>query len=400
MKKILIVIHDMRIGGAQKSLLSFLQALDAAGKCSEYDIHVLPLNPTGEFLSQIPASVTVNMPDNTLRWLGQHMSRELLTKHFSLRGLIGEGLWLLRKLLGRFPRGLNLPQRVWHSWRGIIPQRRETYDVAIAYMDGTPAYYVMDKVQAEKKVLWLHSDYEKQGYDPAYDARFYRDCDAAVTVSAECLETLRRAHPEQADKLHVLENISSCMVVRAASRESAAALEFDGAQGLKLLSVGRLHPQKGMDIAVKAARCLKSQGGEFRWLIVGEGSERPMLEKMIAEYGLESQIFLLGARLNPYAYMAKCDILVQPSRIEGKSIVLDEAKMLCVPIVATRYPTVGDAITHGENGWVTDMTGEALAEGVRHLQQDERLRAEIIRNLENSPGDNAELLPRYIETML
>jgi glycosyltransferase involved in cell wall biosynthesis len=328
------------------------------------------------------------------------MSRELLTKHFSLRGLIGEGLWLLRKLLKRFPKGLNLAQRVWYSWRKIIPACREKYDVAIAYMDGTPAYYVMDKVQAEKKVLWLHSDYEKQGYAPAFDARFYGACDAAVTVSAECLETLRRAHPEQVNKLHVLENISSYTMVRTASEEADAAPEFDGVQGVKLLSVGRLHPQKGMDIAVEAARCLKEQGIEFCWLIVGEGSERAMLEKKIAGDGLESKIFLLGSRLNPYAYMAKCDILVQPSRIEGKSIVLDEAKMLCVPIVATCYPTVGDAITHGENGWVTDMTGEAIAAGVLRLWQDESMRTEIIRNLENAPKGNDELLTRYIETML
>ena len=399
MKKILIVIHDMRIGGAQKSLLSLLQSLDAAGKCGAYDIHVLPLNPTGEFLSQIPAGVTVDMSDNTLRWLGQHMSRELLTKHFSLRGLIGEGLWLLRKLLKGFPKGLNLAQRVWHSWRGIIPVRRDAYDVAIAYMDGAPAYYVMDKVQADKKVIWLHSDYQKQGYDPAFDARFYRECDAAVTVSAECLETLRRAHPEQADKLHVLENISSYALVKARSGEDTAP-EFDDAQGMKLLSVGRLHPQKGMDIAVEAARCLKEQGVSFRWLIVGEGTERPALEKKIAEYCLGNQLFLLGSRLNPYAYMAKCDILIQPSRIEGKSIVLDEAKMLCVPIVATRYPTVGDAIRHGENGWVVDMNGEAVAEGILRMRQDEALRAEIIRNLENAPMGNDALLTKYSETML
>ena len=80
--------------------------------------------------------------------------------------------------------------------------------------------------------------------------------------------------------------------------------------------------------------------------------------------------------------------------------MLDEAKMLCVPIVATRYPTVGDAIRHGENGWVVDMNGEAVAEGILRMRQDEALRAEIIRNLENAPMGNDALLTKYSETML
>lgn len=399
MKKILIVIHDMRIGGAQKSLLSFLQSFAAQGRCADYDVHVLPLNPKGEFLSQIPAGITVEMPDNTLRWLGQHMSVELLVKHFSLRGLLGEALWVLRKARHLFPKGLNLSQRVWHNWRRLIPGCREKYDVAIAYMDGTPEYYVMDKVQAHKKVLWLHSDYHKQAYDPAFDGSYYRDCDAIVTVSEECRETIRRAHPLYSDKMYVLENISSYAMVKARS-EASGAEEFAAVEGARLLSVGRLHVQKGMDIALDAAHYLKVQGFAFRWLIVGEGSERPALEKKIAEYGLENHVFLLGSRQNPYVYMTKCDILIQPSRIEGKSIVLDEAKMLCKPIVVTKYPTVGDSVRHGETGWIVDMTGEEIAEGVLRMCEDAQLRDEIVRNLECQPKGNEALVQRYIDIML
>lgn len=399
MKKILIVIHDMRIGGAQKSLLSFLQSFAAQGHCADYDVHVLPLNPRGEFLEQIPAGVTVDMPDNTLRWLGQHMSRELLVKHCSLRGLLGEALWVLRKALHLFPKGLNLSQRVWKSWKGLIPASKAQYDVAIAYMDGTPAYYVMDKVQADRKVLWLHSDYQKQEYAPAFDEGYYRNCDAIITVSQECRETLRRAHPAQADKMHVLENISAYAMVKARSEECGAE-EFDGTEGAKLLSVGRLHVQKGMDIAIEAARCLKTQGFAFRWLIVGGGSERPALEQKIAEYGLEKHVLLIGSRQNPYVYMSKCDILVQPSRIEGKSIVLDEAQMLCKPIVVTDYPTVGDSISHGETGWVVHMTGEAIAEGILRMWEDTTLRQSITRRLEGLPKGNEVLVQRYMDTML
>ncbi len=398
MKKILIVIHDMRIGGAQKSLLSFLQCLEASGMCGEYDIHVLPLNPKGEFLTQIPAGVTVDLPDNTLRWLGQHMSRELLTKHFSLRGLIGEGMWVIRKLLKRFPKGLNLPQRVWHSWRKIIPPRREKYDAAIAYMDGTPAYYVMDKVQADKKVLWLHNDYEKVEYHPAFDSPYYAACDAVVTISAECRQSICAHHPEIAEKVHVLPNITAAEAVLGKSLEGESD-GFSTYPGLKLLTVGRLHEQKGIDMAIGAAELLRAQGVDFKWLVVGEGSERKSLEALLEKSGLQDAFVLAGARKNPYPYMRGCDILVQPSRYEGKSIVLDEAKILCKPIVATRYSTVHDALEHGKTGWIVDMTSAAVAEGILRLRQDEVLREELVSHLHQQMAGNEDECKHYIDLM-
>lgn len=398
MKKILIVIYDMRIGGAQKSLLSFLQALSAAGKSEEYEVYVMPMNPVGTFLDQIPADIRVVRPPNILRWLGCRLSGKLLTKHFSLRGLLGEAMWILRSKLKLLPRSLNIPQKLWRVWKPFVPACREAYDVAVSYIDGTASYYVMDKVVAKKKVLWLHSDYQKQGYDPAFDAPYYQACDAVVTVSVECRETIRQALPEIDDKLHVLENISSWQTVLDRSREGTCP-EYGDADGLKLLCVGRLHEQKGMDIAVEAARCLKVKDVRFRWLVVGDGSERAKLERMIAAYDLVDCFQLIGSRENPYIYMRECDILVQPSRIEGKSIVLDEAKMLCKPIVAAAYPTVRDAIIHGETGLVAEINGEAIAEAILRMQEDDVLRGEIIHRLGQLCKGNEDEMRRYIEIM-
>ncbi|MBE5802804.1 MAG: glycosyltransferase [Clostridiales bacterium] len=398
MKKILIVIYNMHIGGAQKSLLSFLQSLAADGRQDQYDVHVLALNPEGEFLSQIPAGIHVDKPANVLRWMGGKLKAGLALHHFSLRGVIGELRWLMDRWLRGKKQPQNDAQRLWQVWGPVVPQCKEHYDVAISYIDGTTSYYVMDKVAADKKVLWLHSDYRKQEYDPAFDDPYYQACDIIVTVSAECRESIRQALPQHGEKMHVLENISSFQAVEAASREGSCP-EYRDAQGLKLLSVGRLHEQKGMDIAVEAAKHLKESGTRFCWLVVGEGSERRRLEEMIEAYGLTDCFRLIGARQNPYIYMRECDILVQPSRIEGKSIALDETKMLLKPIVATRYPTVGDAITHGVTGWVTDMNGEALSQGIVQVAQDEELRMRLVAALEQLPKGNEEELQKYIELM-
>lgn len=398
MKKILMVIHNMRIGGAQKSLLSFLQCLAEDQRHEDYEIHVLPIDPAGEFLHQLPGSCRVKEPDRVLRWMGSALSRALLTEHFSMRAAVGEAAWLLRKRLGRLPDGLNTPQQIWHSWKRFVPPCDESYDAAIAYMDGTPAYYVMDKVQAKKKVLWLHSDYQKQAYQPGFDKPYFEACDAVVTISEECRESALQCHPYLAEKLHVLDNISASAAVLRKSEETGAE-EFSGAEGLRLLTVGRLHEQKGIDIAVEAARCLKAKGIAFRWLVVGEGAQRPQLESQIAACGLENEIFLLGSRVNPYVYMAKCDILIQPSRVEGKSIVLDEAKILCKPIIATAYSTVRDAIEHGETGWIVSMTGEAVADGIQHLSEHPELTGKLLHKLQQLPKGNEALVGDYLKIM-
>ena len=397
MKKILIVICDMKIGGAQRSLLSFLQEFCAQGEAENTEIHLLPLNPVGEYMEQIPEGVRLLTPDHTLRWLGSRMNMKLLAVWFSLRGLAGELLWLGRKALGLHRKELNIQQRVWENWRGLISARKESYDAAIAYIDGIPAYYVMDKVKAKKKVLWLHSDYRMQAYDPDYDRTYYARCDAAVTVSEECRETLCQAFPEYREKTCVLENISSGSILQKSL--DGVCPEYADTKGWKLLSVGRLHVQKGMDIAIQAAERLARRGVDFTWLIVGEGSERANLEAMIREKALTARVKLIGSRENPYKYMRECDILVQTSRVEGKSIVLDEAKMLGKPAVVTHYPTVSDAIAQEETGLIVETEPDAIAEGIIRMMQDETLRIRIEENLRHLPKGNEKELRRYIEIL-
>jgi glycosyltransferase involved in cell wall biosynthesis len=123
------------------------------------------------------------------------------------------------------------------------------------------------------------------------------------------------------------------------------------------------------------------------------------LQEKIDGLGLQNRIRLIGARDNPYVYMARCDILVQPSRWEGKSIVLDEAKILSKCIVSTNYTTVFDSLEHGRTGWVVDMTPDAMAEGIMKLCADDKLRQSLCDCLRNQPKGNEEQLRRYIELM-
>ncbi len=397
MKNVLIVIHDMRIGGAQKSLVSFLRCLAEKGEA--YRVSLMVIDPTGPFLKEIPETVTLLSPPKPLRWLGSALSKDLFLKHFSIGGLWGECCWLANKKLKRFPKGLNLQQKLWHSWKKHLPELKERFDVAISYMDGVPNYYVAEKVSAQKKVMWVHSEYQKQGYAPTFDRPFYDKAHKIITISPNCKDCIVREFPDMEEKICVLENITSPTAVIEKSQIGESP-EFDGVDRLKLLTVARLNPQKGVDLAVEAGILLKKAEVPFLWLVVGDGPEREALQKQILQGDIADCFQLLGGRNNPYPYMKNCDILVQPSRVEGKSIVLDEVKVLCKPVVATNYVTVVDALEHGKTGWIVEMEPEALADGILKLYEDPALRTSMEAYMETLPKGNERELEKYCKIML
>lgn len=396
MKKILIVIGDMKIGGAQKSLLSFLKCLSASDEMAQYQVDLMVVDPAGEFYNQIPAQIRLLPAPKPLRWLGSALSFKLLTQQFSLQCLKKELGWLVRKRLGKFPEAWNTQQKLWHCWKEIIPQLSGHYDTAISYIDGFPNYYVTEKVNADKKVLWVHSEYQKMQYDPAYDRPFYQKADSIITISEQCRQCILQEFPQC--EVSVLENITVARDVREKSMAGDCP-EFSGFDGLKLLTVARLNPYKGVDIAIDGAAELKKQGVPFLWLVVGDGPERERLQAQIHRLALDEQFCLLGSRGNPYPYMRACDILVQPSRVEGKSIVLDEAKILGKLIVSTNYTTVNDSLQHMQTGVITEIDPQSLAQGILQLHRDPSLQRQIKENVRQLPQEDGALLRRYIETM-
>ncbi len=399
MKKVLIVIQDMRIGGAQKSLISFLKCMTNSPKAGQYAISLMVIDPTGPFMKEIPESVTLVQPPRPLRWLGSSLSKSLIFKHFSFRGLQGECRWVIKKRFKRFPENLNLQQKLWHSWGKSIPQWKTRYDVAVSYIDGVPNYYVMDKVCASRKVLWIHNAYGKLAYQPEFDREFYEAADGVITISEECRQSFIRAFPNLANSISVLENITVVSDVLKKASEDACP-EFENVPELKLLSVGRLNPQKGLDIAINAAKILQGHNIPFCWLVLGEGAEREKLQRQIDACGLTANMHLLGNRDNPYCYMKKSDMILQTSRFEGKSVVLDEAKLLNKASVVTNYSTVNDSIEHGKTGWIVDMSPEAVAEGIKTLWKDPVLKNQIESNLAGLPKGNEQELLKYCNTML
>jgi glycosyltransferase involved in cell wall biosynthesis len=109
---------------------------------------------------------------------------------------------------------------------------------------------------------------------------------------------------------------------------------FEADEPPVLLSVGRLAPQKDFPTLIESfARVRKTQ--PMRLLILGEGPERPALETLIKQLGIENDVSLPGFVENPYPYMVRAALFVLSSRWEGLPTVLIEALYCGTPIIAT-----------------------------------------------------------------
>ena len=97
--------------------------------------------------------------------------------------------------------------------------------------------------------------------------------------------------------------------------------------------------------------------------------------------------------------MLNAEIIVQPSRYEGKSVVLDEAKILCKPIVVSNYKTVKDQIVNQKEGIIANLNVEEFARELILLMNDSMKRQKLESYLRNNDYGNADKLSLYLEIM-
>lgn len=386
MKKILFVIHAMGYGGAERALVNLLCELPK----DKYQVDLLLFQRRGNFLAQLPAWVNVLETPPELKALYGPLKKAGMLALPKLWGKLGS-------MIFRRTRKERAAWRWQHVFRRRIPPLAPHYDVAVAFTGSEIQYFIADCVSADKRVVFIHNDYRTAGYSAKDDELYFAKMDKIVSISRRCVEVLEETFPQYRERMLYLENITSSALVKQRA-QAFFPPEYPKARNI-ILSVGRLNEQKGFDMAIDAAAILHQRGMEFCWFVVGEGPLRQELQKQIDARGMNKCFILLGARDNPYPYMAHCSVLVQSSRFEGKSVVLDEAKMLGVPIVATAYPTVGDQLINGREGLVTEMSARGIAEGVQKMLEDAALREQNVSYLMAHEYGNQHEIGKYIRLL-
>ena len=126
---------------------------------------------------------------------------------------------------------------------------------------------------------------------------------------------------------------------------------------------------------------------------------RAKLESLVEKESLGNCFKMIGLRSNPYQYMRVADIIVMTSKFEGRSIALDEAKILHKLIVTTNYASATDVVDNCETGLICEMTPQAVAESIIKLSLDKSLTAHIVSNLKSRNWDNTSEINKYYEAI-
>ena len=398
MVKVLFVISALEAGGAEKSLINLLNLFDY----NRYQVDLLLFKKEGIFMDQIPEEVRIIEAPDDLFYLYNIHGRQI--KH-----ALGAFPSIIARITGTiyrnyFVRNKSYPgtQIRWNKfYKKHISIFNDEYDIAISYMHGEVMYYVAEKIKARKKITWVHNDYRALKLKPETDYPYLCSFDKIATISDECVDILTQVFPQIKDKVVSIPNLTSSSLIRKRAELYYPEEYKDSCNANKviILSIGRLNYQKGFDIAIKIAAEMKKRGLQFVWYIIGQGTEQEHLTELINQFGLKEEFVLLGIRENPYPYIKNADIIVQPSRYEGKSVVIDEAKILHKPIVVSDYATVRDQITNENEGIISKLEVENFAEALEKLIQSKDLRDNYEEYLNQHEYGNDSMVEMYYKLM-
>ncbi|SFC99731.1 Glycosyltransferase involved in cell wall bisynthesis [Bacillus sp. 491mf] len=375
-KNLLFVMNNLTCGGAEKSLISLLETIDY----SLYNVDLFLFKHEGIFINKLPKEVRLLQGPMNYKYFDMPIKKslmELIKKRDFKTSFYRMVLGYLAKTENN---GAIIEQKVWKYMSRSIDEINKEYDAVIGFQEKNPIYFCVDKVKANRKIGWIHTDYNKLGIDFRKEKVYFGQLDYIVTVSEELVNILKSNFPEYEEKFVCIHNIVSSKMIRKMSLEQVE-FKTEGDKSISLISVGRLAKEKGLDISLEAVDRLVKKGYDIKWYLIGEGNVRKELERSIKERKLEERIILLGLKENPYPYIRQSDIYIQTSRYEGKSISIDEAKILAKPIVITNFETADNHIKNHIDGLIAEMDSISVADHLEKLINDEMLRRKFINSL-------------------
>ena len=399
MKKILFVMNTMGGAGAEAALLELLRRFPK----KDYEIDLYVLMGQGELVEELPKQVRLlNGTYRNVSVLSKEGKKYLCGTVLKCLLKRGNGLRLLPYLVSNLTEMVKKKQVMADKllWRVVSEGSQwfdTRYDLAVAFLEGGAAYYVAEHVNAHKKAVFLHVDYERAGYTRRLDKDCYLVFDRIFTVSNEVREAFLNVYPECCEKTEIFHNMLDIQGIR---RKAQAEGGFeDDFEGFRILTVGRLNAQKALEVSIDAMKILKEKKINARWYVCGEGDRRSFLEERIRKADLEADFLLLGAVRNPYPYMRQADIYVHASRFEGKSIAIQEAQVLGKAILVSDCNGNREQVIHGVDGLMCQLDAEEIAEGIETLLTQAELRESLGREAAKKISVKSEDINKLLDLL-
>lgn len=375
MKKILFFVESLSGGGAEKVLTDLVSNLDS----SRYEVTVCSLVNVGVYNDYLTSICTY---------------KSILPNRSGLTFIQKIGYSIKYNLIRKFP-------AKWiYSWFF-----KENYDVEIAFIEGFATRIIGQSTNTmATKIAWVHIDlfanhWTRSEYkNLQQEVTTYKAFDHIVSVAQSVQDAFSK-------RFGIKENLS--VKYNPVDRNDIIAksevplTEVPDKKGIRLVTVGRLEPQKGYDRLLEVSKRLKSDGFNFELWIIGEGSKRTELENYISENDLQDVVTLQGFQTNPYQFIRVSDAFVCSSRSEGFSTVVTEALILGKPVVATDCSGMAELLGENEYGMITKNDTENLYEGLKTFISDDNLQEHYAnKSKERSTDFDINVTIKSIEALL
>lgn len=355
-RKIAFFSYDMRVGGAEKMILTLLPWFINAG----YSIDLVLVKKTGAFLTDIDPRV------NLISLKKEH---------------VGQSLFPLLKYFKKSKPDVFISNLTHLNIVTIIAK----------FFSGTRS-----KIIITEHSSITTNNLQKGGKEGilVFLARFlYPLADKTVVVSEGAAQNLIEAIKINPNKVQSIYNPIDMDRIRILSGEKIDEFWLTEKSIPVLIAIGRLEQEKNFSFLLNVFQTLTKKR-KARLLILGEGSERQMLEQQMIAYGIENDVKLLGIKTNPYPYISNADILVCTSKYEGFNITLAESLACGTPVISMNCPygpaeildngTYGQLISPGDqDGMVNAIIAaidhpESLPSKEKLMERAKRFSAEKI----------------------
>lgn len=382
MKKVAIVLDEMSIGGIPKACADFANQLT-----EYYDVTILMRRQDGTMVNLLSPKIHIQLITS---YVFRDVVRKILKEHRYYR-LITYALPYL--FWWRICRRWVKANRMTAQEIGIsVPGE---YDCVIAYhgMSISQMVTALYRVHADKRIAWIHGDHPFTGVHKKDAAEVYGDFDKIFCVSPSMRDRFLEDFPNVSSITESYKNLLNPERIRALAKEPIEEI-FDNSVW-NIVTVGRVSPEKGQELIPPVAAALKQKGYRFHWYIVGDGDDLNRIEQMTQDMGVSDTVSLLGARNNPYPYMEKCDIYVQPSYSEGFCLTVCEAAILKKPCVLTEIAAT-QIPDDGIHAIVTKPDAGALTEALERMLIQPELRELFSFNLGRMDLSNRDEIKKLI----
>lgn len=395
-KKILFILPYLWCGGVESTFLTLINEFDF----NKADVTLLLLKNEGVFSERVPKDVKIELIE-----VPEHERGVFLGKKNELKLLLKKGaIWKVPEFL-LYNRHTTISEnrvemaayfdRIKDDFRCL----KEEYDIAIDFFGFATftTFFLAEKVNAKVKVSWLHTIMSR--LHPESFEKWYKKMDVIYACSKMVKDDFESVFPDIGTVALFYNIINPNLIVDRANEDGS--IEGWETARINILTVGRISEEKGIDLAVEAYRKLISDGYPVAWYFVGGYQEKDkeiLLEKCITPDEKEN-IHFLGMKQNPYIYMKKCDIYVQPSRFEGYCTATNEARIIGCPIVMTDVSGAREQIDDRLTGRIVESTSEEIYLAVKELIEHPELMKMYKNNLKNVNCDTRSEVGKLFELL-